>query len=248
MKKLRVSIANYSDKQLNYLNKVIDEYRSYKNYEVDINIHSTILIGRNDVKTTLHDASGKMVYFHRQEFIDCRNDYDLYLYSENDMLIKEDTMDTFVKYSKILPIDHALSFIRYEKINNEGEMYFPDLWPHVGHVKSPWYVINETPYFILTNPHQCYWLLTKESLNHSIDNTNFLINGDPGTETASTGVYEGWPHGGANGVIKRVWTLNKDDLMKCFVHHLPNWHCIHPTISKTLASFSVLEKSVNLIS
>ena len=47
--KILVSMASYGSKNLDLLNKVIDEYKSYKKYDVTINVHCTVPLKRDDV-------------------------------------------------------------------------------------------------------------------------------------------------------------------------------------------------------
>jgi len=134
-KSILVSISNFGDKQLDHLNKIINEYRSYKKYDVTIHIHTTVDINRNDVISTIYDPNTveRMVYLHRQEFVDKRNDYDLFIHTENDILIKEDSVDLVLKYDKLLPENYVLGLLRYETHLNDPNIYLPDLWPNVFH-------------------------------------------------------------------------------------------------------------------
>lgn len=231
--KLLVSIPDFLGNQMQYLNTVIDEYKSFKKYDTTINVHTTVDIPRNDVNIIKHEKSvGRLAYVHRSEFIEARNDYDLYIFTENDMLVKEEAVDTFLKYQSMLPETHCLGFIRYEQRPiddpNDTNLYLFDVWPNDvrGHLVDRDIEINNNHYFTLKNPFQSCFLLTRGQLNHVIDNCGFDRTDWAGIETSSAGVYKNWEHG--DGVINKVWTRNVEDLKKCLIHHLPNLHCDSP--------------------
>jgi hypothetical protein len=124
--KLLVSLSSYGDKNLQYLNHVIDVYKSYKKYDVTIDVHCTVKLNRDDVNEIVHDNPETTCLFHRQDFIRERDNFDLFLFAEYDMLIQEHCIDIFLKYDKLLLIDHCLGFIRYEN-TPEGIPYLIDL-------------------------------------------------------------------------------------------------------------------------
>lgn len=255
--KLLVSIPDYRGNQMQFLNKVIDEYRSYKKYDVTINIHSTVDIPRTDINLVKYDPTkvDRLAYVHRQEFINLRNDYDLYIFSENDILIKEELIDLFLKYDNLLPENYCIGCMRYEQrpIDDptDNNLYCIDIWPHTGHILDKNVTINGNEYFIVRNPFQSFFLLTKKQLNYVIDNCQFHRTDWPGIETSSAGIYRNWEH--ADGVINKVWTRNKEDLKKCLVHHISNVHIDFPhpykylgEYHKTTSTFDSLVKDLGL--
>ena len=238
--KILVSIPDYRGNQMQFLNKVVDEYRSYKKYDVTINVHTTVDIPRNDVNIIKHDKSvGRLAYMHRPEFIKARNDYDLYIFTENDILLKEETVDLYLKYDALLPENHCLGFMRYEQrpIDDPADknLYLIDLWPHTGHILAKRTIANDKPYFILRNPFQSFFILTKKQLNYVIDHCQFHRTDWKGIETSSAGVYQNWEH--ADGVIYKLWTCDVEDLKKCAVHHISNVHIDFPHPYKYLGEY-----------
>jgi hypothetical protein len=242
MIKLLVSIPNYGDQNLKYLDTVVDEYRSYKNYDVTINVHSTVPIPRNDINVIQYDpfTVSTLLYKHRQEFVDKKDDYDLFLAADNDVLIKEDAIDVYLKHDKILPANHCLGFIAYEMYPGNENLYFFHLWPTVYHqpakfntedrmtgtsyLTSKEMCIEGNWYFMLTSACQQSYLLTKEKLNIAINTSGYLKSDWPVApkETAYAGIWTNWCH--ADGVLYKVHTRNVEDLQKCLIHHLPNLH------------------------
>ena len=79
--KLLVSLSSYGDKNLQYLNHVIDVYKSYKKYDVTIDVHCTVKLDRDDINQIVHDNPATTCLFHRQDFIREQNNFDLFLQS-----------------------------------------------------------------------------------------------------------------------------------------------------------------------
>jgi len=238
--KLLVSLSSYGDKNLQYLNQVIDIFKSYNKYEVTIDVHCTISLPRNDINQIVHENTETTCLFHRSDFIREQDNYDLFLFAEYDMLIREQCIDTFLRYDKLLPHDYCLGFIRYEN-TPEGVQYLIDLWkniPSYDYIRNYNININDVNYFSLTNVHQACYILTKDKLKYVIENTDFNIttlNGN-GPELASSGIFNDWPIGPA-GIINKVLPLNKIDLENCFIHHMANCHCNYPGVNSDHITF-----------
>lgn len=230
--KLLISISTYGEKNNQYLNKIIDEYKSYKNYSVDINVHGTHPLHRDDITFIKYENPKTTVYFHRDEFAKKQNDYDAFIFSENDMLIREETVDLYLEHEKKLPIDHCLGFIRFEN-TPEDIKYLIDLWTNVpayDYIKNKNIEIENNRYFSITNPHQACYVLTKEKLKFVISNSDYLIDGSGvGLETASSGIFTDWYLG--TGILKKIIPKSKEEIKKCFIEHLPGNHCNFPGIN-----------------
>lgn len=238
--KLLISLSSYGDKNLEYLHCVIDTFKSYKKYDVTIDVHCTVPIERTDVNQIVHDNPPTTCLFHRTDFIQQQDNYDLFLFAEYDMMIKEHCIDTFLKYDKQLPIDHCLGFIRYEN-TPEGISYLIDLWKNLAgynYIRDYNININNINYFSLTNVHQACYVLTKDKLKYVIENTNFNIDtlNDNGPELSSSGIFCHWPIGPA-GIINKVLPLDKNDLEKCFIHHMADCHCNPPGVNTDHITF-----------
>ena len=234
--KILVSLSSYGDKNLHLLDSVIDEYRSYKKYNITIEVHCTVPLPRTDITQIIHKDPLTTSLFHRKDFIREKSNYDLFLFSEYDMLIKEAVIDTYLKYDKALPIDTCLGFIRYEN-TPEDIKYLIDLWlniPGYSYIKNNKVMVNDKQYFTLTNVHQACYLLTREKLQYIISNTQYdfdNLNG-LGVETSSSGIFRDWEYG-PTGIIQKVLPLDVIDLRNCFIHHMPDCHCNTPGVNAT---------------
>lgn len=235
--KILVSIATYGIKNVEYLKRVIDEYKSFKNHDIDIIVHGTTPLNRNDITFITHEDPECTVYYHRNDFIEKQNEYDYFLFSEDDILISEQTIDTYIRYDSILPHDHCLGFLRYEN-TPEKIKYLIDLWlnvPGYDYIKSSCVQIDKHNYFTVTNPHQSCYILSQVKLKYTIANSRYIRdNCSMGLETSSSGIFTDWVLGG--GPIQKVLPLSHSDLKKCLIEHLPGNHCNPPGINSSTPS------------
>lgn len=233
--KILISISTYGEKNNKYLNQVIDEYKSFKKYDTDIIVNGTIPLERKDITFVTHKNPKNTAYFHRKEFFEKQDDYDFFLFSENDMLIFEDSIDLYAQYENKLPENYCLGFLRFEN-TPEKVKYLIDLWLNVhgyDFIKNQCISINDESFFIVTNPFQSSYILSRKKLKYVIKNSNYLTTGDEFAseviESASSGIFTDW--GFQTGVINKVIPLSKDSIKKCFIEHLPGNHCNPPGIN-----------------
>ena len=252
--KILVSIATYGTKNIDYLNLVINEYKSYKDHDVDIMINGTDLISRNDVNFIQHENPKNTVFLHRNDFVEKQNDYDYFIFTEDDILIKEQTINFHIKYDQQLPIDYNLGFLRFEKTPHDGE-YLIDLWLNIAnydYIKNDNINILNRNYFSVTNPHQSSYILSRNKLKYVISNSKYLTDGsDMGLESASSGIFTDWYI--PTGVLHKILPMNKKHLEKCFIEHLPGNHCNlpgvntdHLTFRKNVATKDLLFKKLSI--
>ena len=114
--KILVAIANYGNKNMGFLNTVIKEYRSMS-YRIDIVVLSNIpkVLGPGiEVKVGLPSKNPWSLPFgHKKLFAERANDYDLFIYSEDDTLITENNIRAFLDVTRILPEHEIAGFLRY---------------------------------------------------------------------------------------------------------------------------------------
>jgi hypothetical protein len=227
MTKVYVSIATYGTKNFPYLNKVIDTYKSMTEFECDIYVTGTSILSRPDITFITKIDPKNTVFFHRSDILYVKDNYDLFIFTEDDILITEEVLKTFCRYDSILPIDTVLGQIRFEYA--DSNRYLIDIWPYINgynHIERKHFEIQSHEFFTLKNPHQSSWILTKEKLKHVIDNTEFVIEDTSslGLESGATSIYSNW-EGGPSGIIKKVYTENVTDLENSLIEHLPGNHC-----------------------
>ena len=209
--RIKVAVANFGTDQIEYLKRVVSEYSRFRLHEVDLVVYSTVPV---DSPHKLVNASvGLGLPF------ECRSDmaaalerYDLFLYSENDMLITEDNIDGFLEHQSRLPSGQVSGFYRYEL--NDGVKLLLDLNPFWGKV-----VVEEFGRdFSVENKHQGSWLLTQEQLKVCIDSGGFLVPPHRGPygilEQGASDPY-------TNCGLKKVFPKDLALLERLGIRHLP---------------------------
>lgn len=223
--KLLVCISNYGEGQLSYLHQVLSAYSEMKHFSVDIILHTTQALDLSrfpiQQRQILCDpvVGRDLAMFHREIMIESQNDYDLFVYSENDILISEQNLLTLCAATKNLPDPYAIGFIRYErnrKNPGDSELYLPDAHPSGGRVYKGEVIVNGVRYAKLRNLHQGCFVLTRDQLKRATKSRFFSYynRGDPlNREVGATFVYIGC------GLQKIIPVDLIDQLL---IHHLPD--------------------------
>ena len=127
MKRVLAVIVNYSDEQLQYLEEVVAAMKNFKKYNVTIIVNSNIplnIAGIDHVNVIeledyqLLPSTCKQVIWHYKD------DFDGFLYTENDHLWLEHHIDNHLKYSEVLPNNRIPGLIQYEQKNSTSEKYY----------------------------------------------------------------------------------------------------------------------------
>ncbi len=218
--RLLVVIASHGTRNDRYLIQVVKEYQSMS-FDTDIlvlsNIPKNLAPG---VEVIVVDMRGKdpwsLPFSHERIFADRLNDYDLFLYSEDDILIREENLRAFQEVSAVLPEEELPGFFRYEG-TPEVKLNYPDV--HGPFHWDPGSVRLRGPYTLafFTNEHAGCYVMTQPQLRRAIKSGGFLVGPHKGRYdllcTASTDPYT------QCGFKKFVCISHLDDFL---VHHLPN--------------------------
>ena len=113
-------------------------------------------------------------FLYKKLFFDRKEDYDLYIYSEDDTLITEDNIRAFMKMCKLLDEDEIPGFMRYEVT--------PDKEKYIGTVHTCFHWLPETlkkkgehVFARYTNDHSACFVLTKNHLQAAIRSGGFMV-------------------------------------------------------------------------
>jgi hypothetical protein len=102
--KVLVAIANYGTGNRQHLERLIAEYQAMPR-QVDIVVLSNVpkaLPRGVDVRVGLPARNPwSLPFAHRRLFAERRNDYDLYIYSEDDTLVRASNIDAFLEASRL---------------------------------------------------------------------------------------------------------------------------------------------------
>jgi hypothetical protein len=215
--KIKVAIANFGTKQLEHTHRVIQEFNSFKKHSVDLMVYTTVPV---DYAHRLYPESigTHLPFMCREDMAAAANDYDLFIYNENDMLITENNIDAFVEHSSKLKDGTVSGYIRYEILSGAKILLDPN--PHWGAIISK---KTETS-FEMHNKHQGCWVLLQKDFKTAINSGKFLCK----------------PHNGPYGFLEqgasdpytqcnlsKVFPLDYDLCERLLIHHLPNKYVKH---------------------
>ena len=221
MKNILAVLVNYGEDQLQYLQQVVTELKSFKNYKVSIIVNSNIPLdieGIDQVNIIELDDYQLLPLTCRQVIWDHREDFDVFLFGENDHLFKEYHVDRHLEYTNILPSDKISGLLQYEQIDEK--LYFP-AW----HASYDWDYSNIEEYggkkfAHFSNLHQATFILTREQLNKIggiYDFTKYFKGPNHPQYSkkclVNTEIYEYCN-------MKKLICIS--DLKENFIHHLPN--------------------------
>ena len=115
--KILAVIVNYGTEQLYFLEQMIFSLKNFEKYDVHIIVHSNIKINIGNIdelKIIKLDDYKFLPMTCRDKIWKNQNEFDLFFYSENDLLIKEIHFDKHLEYEKILPKNRISGLIQYE--------------------------------------------------------------------------------------------------------------------------------------
>src|SRR5208337_1353936 len=165
-----VAITSYGTKNDAYLLRILEEYRSMP-YDVDVVVLSNTrkALGA-DVELVVGLPSPdpwSLPFAHKRIFADRLNDYDLFIHTEDDMLITQRKVEAFLQLRKVLPEQEVPGFLRYER-SEDGKINYPDVHSHFHW--DPASVCSRGPYALafLTNEQSACYVLTQDQLRRAI--------------------------------------------------------------------------------
>tara|TARA_A100001201_G_scaffold111460_1_gene95457 strand:- start:4173 stop:4937 length:765 start_codon:yes stop_codon:yes gene_type:complete len=211
-------LVNYGSDQIDYLNRVVAELKSFEKYKVSVIVNSNIEIDKDNIDYVniiklddyqLLPLTCKQVIWHY------RNDFDLFLYGENDHLFKEIHLDRYLEYNKIIPKDRITGLIQYEE--NKSGKYYPAYHAHYDWDYNNVEVYGNKKFAHFTNIHQATFILTKEQLldiGSKYDFTQFFGESHYSVKCkVNTDIFQ------FCGMRKLICVSDFEDNL---IHHLPN--------------------------
>ena len=172
-----VALASYGTSNERYLERLIREYHSMP-FDVDIVIISNIdrkLAPGVECRVGLPNKDPwSLPFAHKKLFAERADQYDLFIYSEDDILITERQLRAFLEVTAVLRDDEVAGFIRMEKSSN-GSVSYPDI--HEEFHWDPTSLRSRTKYTLAncTNEHAACYVLTQSQLEKAIKSGGFLV-------------------------------------------------------------------------
>ncbi len=217
--RILVAIASYGSGNDSFLRRMISEFRSMS-FDIDIVIISNIeKYIDHQIKIVVglpNKNPWSLPFAHKKLFVNKLEDYDLFIYAEDDILITEANVRAFLDATRVLREDEVAGFFRVEK-GPDGMVSYPEAHSHHHWVttsvrKRGVYTLAE-----FTNEHAACYMLTQAQLRKAINSGGFDVA--PHEEkydllcTAATDPYT------QCGLTKLIPVSHIDDFT---VHHMSN--------------------------
>src|ERR1700722_17509997 len=176
--KTLVTIASYGTGNDRYLSQLVREYQSMS-FDVDIVVLSNQRkeVGPG-VEVVVVDLKGKnpwsLPFLHKDLFAARLEDYDLFIYSEDDTLIREKNIKAFLDVSAVLPENEIPGFLRFEEAPN-GKLNYPEVHGHFHWDPSSVQIRGAYTLAFLTNEHSACYVLNRKQLRKAIDSRGYLV-------------------------------------------------------------------------
>jgi len=175
--KIIVAIANYGMKNAEYAKQLIQEYRSMP-FEVDIFVLSEAPKNYGKGVTVLVGLPSKdpwsLPFAHKRLFAENVDRYDLFIYTEDDMLIRKANILAFLRASEKIDDSFLPGFVQYELYPN-GKKNYPQAdciyhWVPGSVRKADEYVFAK-----FSNAHSACYILTQTQLHKALVSGGFLV-------------------------------------------------------------------------
>lgn len=174
--KILVAIASYGVAHLSTLREIVASYRRLP-MEVDIVVLSE---APKDLGSDVEVVVGlpaknpwTLPFAHKSVFAQRVERYDLFIYSEDDIVISERQIRAFLRATPQLAADEIAGFLRYE-VGSDGDWFLTDLWGHFHW--QPASVRTRGDYTVaeFTNEHAGFYILTQAQLQRALASGGFL--------------------------------------------------------------------------
>jgi 2-polyprenyl-3-methyl-5-hydroxy-6-metoxy-1,4-benzoquinol methylase len=216
---LLVVIASFGNKQLKYLKQVIAMYKSMA-MSVDIIVTSNIPKDLGEGVRVVVGLPSKnpwsLPFAHKAILAENVDRYDLFIYTEDDILVTEANIRAFLRSTQLLSENEIAGHLRYEQAPS-GEIWMPDVLGHFHWKPESVREQNGLTVAEFTNEHAGFYLLTQRQLKRAISSGGFLrapYTGRYGMlETAATDPFTNC------GFRKVICISQLDDFL---VHHMSN--------------------------
>ncbi|MBP0114550.1 methyltransferase domain-containing protein [Bradyrhizobium vignae] len=172
-----VAIASYGRSNDRYLQRLIEQYRSMS-FDVHIVVLSNIeknLGSGVECRVGLPNSDPwSLPFAHKKLFSDNVANYDLFVYSEDDILITERNIRAWLDVTSFLPQDEIAGFLRVE-YGEDGQRNYPDIHAHFHW--DPSSVKRRGDYILahFTNEHAACFVLTREQLGNALRSGGFDV-------------------------------------------------------------------------
>ncbi|MEM9712636.1 MAG: oligosaccharide flippase family protein, partial [Actinomycetota bacterium] len=174
--RMLVAIAYHGTRNEPHVLRLIEEYRSMR-FDVDI----VLLTDEAKLITGVEQRIGAPIndpwslpFGYQQLFAERRDDYELFVYSEDDTLITEAHVDSFLHATAALPDGLVPGFLRVEE-REDGTLSCSTVHNHYHWEPDSALRVGDDVYGVFSNPHSGSFILTGEQLDRALDSDGFLL-------------------------------------------------------------------------
>lgn len=163
--KILAVLVNFGEEQLDYLQDVVNSLKSFKKYNVTVIVQSNIPLkieGVDKVNIVKLEDYQLLPLTCRKEIWDRKDNYDVFLFGENDHLFKEHHIDKHIEYTSILPKNRITGLIQYEE--NEFGKYYPGYHNDFEWDYNSVEIYQGKVFAHFNNTHQATFILTRQQL------------------------------------------------------------------------------------
>jgi 2-polyprenyl-3-methyl-5-hydroxy-6-metoxy-1,4-benzoquinol methylase len=175
--RILVAMANYGVKNIPYAKRLIQEFRSMP-FDIDIYILSEAPKDYDDDIKVLVGLPSKdpwtLPFAHKKLFSENVENYDLFIYTEDDTLIRKENIDAFIKATNTIEEGLIPGFVRYE-LYPDGKKNYPDVFGSYHWVPGSIKVFGEYKFARFTNEHSACYLLTQQQLRKALASGGFMV-------------------------------------------------------------------------
>jgi len=215
--KILVCIAfHYVEKRIDYVKQLLNNYATYK-ADVDIIVDSNKHVNLN-AKVCVHNLEHPyhLTWVHRKHFIDNIDNYDYFMYVEDDMLVTYDAFNEYISnFDELWKLGRVPSFIRVEHHN--GKKFVTDITSQQSINTTS---VNGKSFMTLSQPYHAFWIMPKKQLKESI--TPNFTKLDTSRENAAS--YPMW----GLGKTPMIRIENNQISELCYSYHLANNYASDP--------------------
>lgn len=212
-------LVNFGKDQLNYLEQVVNELKSFTSYNVTVIVNSNIPLSIKNIDKVniINNLSNNQLLplTCRTTILENKENFDIFIYSENDHLFKEHHVDKHIEYSSFLPENKIPGLIQYE-INETG-YYYPAYHANYDWDYNSVETYNNKIFAHFKNVHQASFILTKKQLDKICEKHNFTYFFGSSHYSAkcrvNTDIYD-------FGGMKKLICIS--EFKYNLIHHLPN--------------------------
>lgn len=219
-----VAIASYGSRNAALLKQIIGNYRSMSmDVQVVVLSEAPKELG-DDVRVAVGLPSPNpwsLPFAHKSLFAAELENFDLFVYSEDDIGVSEENIRAFMRITPHLADDEIAGYLRYE-VDDGGSKFFPDMFGSFHWNASS--VRQRGPYTVaeFTNEHAAFFILTQSQLRRAIESGGFVREPYQGRYdmlcTAATDPY-------TSCGFRKVICIS--EIAPFLVHHLSNRYAGH---------------------